>query len=171
MFTHYRTQGIVLKKEDRREADQVFTIFTKDFGRLEIMAKSVRKIKSKLRGGMELFYLSEIEFVQGKGYKTLTDALLVDKFKPIRNNLEKFKIAYQIASVFDKLIKGQEKDEKVWQLFKEVFRRLNSTADNNLGLLYHYFLWQFLAIQGYDPEHISKETNISLEDYLNSIII
>ncbi len=56
MFTHYRTQGIILKKEDRGEADRLFTIYTKDFGKLELLAKGERKIKSKLRGGLELFY-------------------------------------------------------------------------------------------------------------------
>jgi len=40
MFTHYRTQGIFLKKEDRGEADQLFTIYTKDYGKLEILGKT-----------------------------------------------------------------------------------------------------------------------------------
>jgi len=45
MFTYYRAQGFILKKEDRGEADRIFTIYTKDFGKLELLAKAVRKIK------------------------------------------------------------------------------------------------------------------------------
>lgn len=138
-----------MKKEDRGEADQVFTVFSEDFGRLEVLGRAVRKIKSKLRSGAELFYLSEIEFIQGKNYKTLTDALIIDKFKAVREDLEKLKTAYKIAAVFDRMITGQEKDEKLWQLLKEVFHRLNSATTDDLRLLYKYFLWQFLAIQGY----------------------
>ena len=89
MFVHHRTQSFVLKKTDRGEADQVLTIFTKDFGKLEILGRAIRKVKSKLRSGADLFYWSEIEFIQGKAYKTLTDVVLIDKFEGIRKDLNK----------------------------------------------------------------------------------
>ncbi len=63
MAVHYRTQGFVLKKTDLWEADQVFSIYTQDFGKLKVLGKAIRKIKSKLRSGAELFYLSETEFI------------------------------------------------------------------------------------------------------------
>lgn len=126
MAVHYRTQGIILKKEDLREADRLFTIYTKDFGKLEILGKAIRKIKSKLRGGAEIFYFSEIEFIQGKTYKILTDAVLIENFKNIRKELKRLRIAHLITEALDNLIKGQEKDEKIWNLLNETFNKLNS---------------------------------------------
>ena len=154
MFTHYRTSGFILKKVDRGEVDQLFTIYTKDFGRLEILGKAIRRIKSKLKGGLELFYLSEIEFIQGKAYKTLTDAILIENFPILRKDLERLPIAYRISEVLDNLIKGQEADEKIWNLLNETFQKLNNQqlTINNQQLLYYYFLWNFLSILGYQPE-------------------
>ncbi len=154
MFVHYRTQGFIFKKIDRGEADRLFTVHTKDFGRLDLLAKAERKIKSKLRGGLELFYLSEIEFIQGKTHKTLTDAILVENFPNLRKDLKKLRIAYQIAEVLDNLVKGQEPDNNLWQLFEETFSRLNA---NNLkpviyNLIYYYFLWNLFSLLGYGPE-------------------
>lgn len=151
MAVHYRTQGFVLKKTDLWEADQVFSIYTQDFGKLEILGKAIRKIKSKLRSGAELFYLSETEFIQGKTYKTLTDAVVIDKFKNIRSDLERLKIAYQVAETTDNLISGQEKDEKIWNLLNEVFDKLNNYTllTTNYPLIYHYFVWNLLSILGY----------------------
>jgi len=175
MSVHYRTQGFILKKIDLREADQLLTFYTKDFGRLEILGKAIRKIKSKLRAGAELFYLSDIEFIQGKTHKTLTDAITIEKFKNIRtcsprsqnldslrsssyslelrNDLERLKIAYQIAEVADILIKGQEKDEKIWDLINEVFNRLDNwkleIENCKLKIIYYYFLWNLSSILGY----------------------
>jgi len=146
MAVHYRTQGFVLKKNDLREADQVFSIYTQDFGKLKILGKAIRKIKSKLRAGAGLFYLSEIEFIQGKTYKTLTDAIVIDKFKNTRKDLERLKIAYQIAETADNLISGQEKDEKIFNLLNEVFSILNNCK---LKIVYYYFLWNLLSILGY----------------------
>ena len=154
MFLHYRTPGIILKKIDRGEADQLFTIYTKDFGKLEILGKAIRKISSKLRSGADIFYLSEIEFIQGKAYKTLTDAILIDSFPNLRKNLERLSVAYKVSETLDSLVKGQEPDEKIWQLLIETFQWLNSLnlKSTICNLQYYYFLWNFLSILGYQPE-------------------
>jgi len=154
MFTHYRTQGFILKKVDRGEFDRIFTVYTKDFGKLELLAKAVRKIKSKLRGGLELFYLSDIEFIQAKTHKTLTDAILINDFKALRKDSEKLSIAFEISENLDNLITGQEPDEKIWQLLDETFTKLNDCQSSivNCQLLYHYFLWNLFSMLGYQPE-------------------
>ncbi len=153
-FTHYRTQGIFLKKEDRGEADQLFTIFTKDYGKLEVLGRAIRKIKSKLRSGAELFYLSEIEFIQGKSYKTLTDAILIDKFKNLRGNHQKLGIAYKIADVLNSLAALEQNDEKIWQLVLATFREIENWKIENrkLEIIYYYFLWKLFDFLGYGPE-------------------
>ena len=155
MFVHYRTKGIILKKVDRREVDQLFTLYTRDFGKLEILGKAIRKISSKLRAGMEIFYLSEIEFIQGKAYKTLTDAILVEKFENLRKDLKKLNIAYKISDTLDNLIKGEEADERIWNLLLEVFKKLNNCQIvklSNCQILYYYFFWKLISILGYEPE-------------------
>lgn len=153
MFIHYRTQGFILKKEDRGEADQLLTIYTKDFGKLEILGRAIRKISSKLRSSAEIFYLSEIEFIEGKTYKTLTDAILIDKFENIRRDLGKLKIAYQISEVFDSLIRGQEKDDNIWNLLINTFGELsNQKLKIKNQLIYYYFLWKLFSFLGYRPQ-------------------
>ena len=154
MFTHYRTQGFILKKADMGEADRLFTVYTKDFGRLELLARSVRKIQSKLRAGLDVFYLSEIEFIQGKIHKTLTDAVLIDGFKNLRKDLVRLFIAGRITEVFNGLVKGQEPDEKLWHLLAETFRILDNRnlKPEACNLAYHYFIWNFLSLLGYRPD-------------------
>ncbi len=157
MFIHYRTRGFIINKTDRGESDRIFTIFTEDFGKLELLAKAERKIKSKLRAGLELFYLSEIEFIQGKIYKTLTDTILIESFAGIREDLDKLKVAHQITEVLDTLVKGEEPDQQIWQLLSESLKVLNNWKIENclpaqagkLKIIYYYFLWNFLSVMGY----------------------
>ena len=151
MFTRYRTRGFIINKTDRGESDRIFTIFTEDFGKLKLLAKGERKIKSKLRVGLELFYLSEIEFIQGKAHKTLTDAILIENFAGIRKDLNKLKIARQITEVLDALVKGEEPDQQIWQLLNETFDALNDweVEKEKLEIIYYHFPWNFLAILGY----------------------
>ncbi|MDO8639299.1 MAG: DNA repair protein RecO [bacterium] len=151
MFTHYRTQGFIFKKTDRGEYDRIFTVYTKDFGKLELLAKSERKINSKLRNGLELFYLSDIEFIQGKGYKTLTDVAVINNFKGIRNDFGKLVLVFKISNVLDSLINGQELDLKIWGLLQETFERINNSETPG-KIIYYYFLWSLFSILGYRPD-------------------
>lgn len=154
MFIHYRTQGLILRKIDRGEANQLFTVYTKDYGKVEILGKAIRKIKSKLRSGADIFYLSDIEFIRGKIHKTLTDAILIEKFPQIQKELGKLIIASKIAASLDVLTGTEEKDEMAWSLLLKTFRILNNhqLSVKNFQLIYHYFFWKFLIILGYKPE-------------------
>ncbi|MFH1657426.1 MAG: DNA repair protein RecO [bacterium] len=154
MFTRYRTEGLFLKRIDRGEADQVFTVYTKDFGKLKIFAKAVRKVKSKLKTAAEIFYYSEIEFVQGKTHKILTDAVCVEKFPNLRKNLLKLQIAYKIGQMIDDLLDGEERDKEVWDLIMAIFKKLETDFNDNskIETVYYYFLWNFFSILGYQPE-------------------
>ena len=151
MAIHYRTKAFVLEKFDLGEADQIFTIFTEDFGKLKVVGKAIRKIKSKLRAGIGLFYLSEIEFIRGKTRKTLTDAEVVEKFKNLKESPDKLEIIQKISEITASLIKGQEKDNKIWDLLKEAFEKTSRCFfdSNKCLLVYYYFLWNLLSILGY----------------------
>ena len=177
MFTHYRTQGFVLKKVDQGDDSQLFTIYTKDFGKLEVLGKAIRKIKSKLKSGVNLFSLSEIEFIQGKVYKTLTDAILIKKSQNLKGDFKKLKITYKFSDIFDNLVKESERDKKLWHLLNEFFEKLNSyklpariatparsdaasSGERSVAggpvtshqLIYYYFTWNLLSVLGYSPE-------------------
>ncbi len=153
MAIHYRTQAIFLKKIDLGEADQLFVIFTKKYGKLEVLGRAIRKIKSKLKSGAEIFYLSEVEFIQGKTYKTLTDAIAIEKYLNIRRNLSRLNLVKKIAECVDRLVFGQEADLKIWNLLLETIFRQNSEKEKKDQILnYYYFFWSLLAFLGYRPE-------------------
>lgn len=147
MINKNRTKGFVFKKTERFDSDKVFSIFTKEYGRVEVTARAVRKISSKLRSGIDIFCFSEIEFVQGKKNKTLTDAIIVDRNK---KSLVDFEIAGKISNVLDRFLKGQEPDLKLFNLLEEIFYKLGNFK--NKELLYYYFIWSFLSAQGYEVQ-------------------
>lgn len=154
MFFQHRTLGFVFKKEDQFEADRAFSVFTKDFGRIEVVGRAIRKIASKLRSGMDIFYFSEIEFIQGKNRKTLTDAIAKEKFSNLLRNHESFSTAVKICKLTDGFIKEQQADGRIFNLLKETFGRLNNPQFlmSNLQLLQFYFFWNLISFLGYKPE-------------------
>ncbi|MCH7604511.1 DNA repair protein RecO [Patescibacteria group bacterium] len=153
MAIHYRTNTLILKKRDQGEADRVFTMYTEKFGKIDLRAVSERKINSKLRGGLELFYVSDVEFIQGKFFKILTDAVIVERHGNIREDLIRLRIAYRVSELMDRIVHGQEADKNIWKLLREVFETLNQNglSVTTYKLLPYYFLWNLLSHSGYRP--------------------
>lgn len=152
MTTKYKTRAFVFKKNNINEADGIFSVFTDDFGRLDIFAKAIRKITSKLRSGMGLFFMSEVEFIQGKNRKTLTDAVILNKFDNVSQDLEKFKTAGKIVEILDNFIKGEERDQHLFDLLNDVFYKLNNFKAGKSEVVYYYFLWNAFSLLGYSSE-------------------
>lgn len=152
MFTHYRTQAIILKKIDRGEGDQLLVAYTKDFGRLEIVAKGIRKIASKLRPATEFPAIIEVEFIQGKACKTLTDAVILIPLKHLLFWSPKRDAVCRIFGIAEALIKDQQPDNKVWKLLTSVLLFGDAAGERNTEAVYQYFVWHLFEFLGWRPE-------------------
>lgn len=170
MSNNLSASGIVFKKEDVLEIGANFYIFTKEFGKIKIFAKSIKKIESKLKSNIDIFYYSKIEFVQGKDKKTLTDVVETRKFFKIILSPKRFEIATKISKTLEDFLTEQEKDEKIFELVKSSFDALNSDSleKKNCDMIYYYFLWTLFSILGFKPE-LYKCANcfVNLKPYKN----
>jgi len=151
MFSKYRTDGFVLEKTDRFEADQLFVVYTKDYGRIEVMGKGIRKIASKLRAGADILRFSEIEFIQGKNSKTLTDSLCKNRFTSISSDQKKIAAALGIAGFTAALSKNSEAEERVWDLLQETLFFLEGSPAQAARAIQHSYYWNLLSILGWRP--------------------
>ena len=68
------------------EADRILVIFSKNFGRLSLLAKGIRKPKSRKRGHLEVFSHVRFQASTGHGLDLMTEAEAIGDFKEIRNN-------------------------------------------------------------------------------------
>lgn len=149
----FRDIGFVFKKEENGEYDFLFKIFSKDFGKVEVLGKGIRKINSKLKYQINLFSLVEFEFVQGRFFKRLTGVIAIERFKNLKQNIRALSLSYYIGEILDKLIIREEKDIMIFNLILNEFKILN---DVNLPfrvhyLSYYYFFWNLASLLGYSP--------------------
>lgn len=166
----FQTNGIIIREDERGEADRVLTVFTEDFGKIRLHAKGARRIKSKLGGRLTLFSLLNIHFVKGKRREIITDAYVLDGFLNIKQNLEHIKIAFYTSQIIDKLIVTDEKDEKLWTLISWVFESINKNhINNNEHLLLRLFEVKLLSYLGYLPD-FKKNNPYSFRDRITKIL-
>lgn len=92
-----RTTGIVLARVDYGEADRIVTMLTPDAGKLSLIAKGARRVKSKLAGGIELFSVSELVYIPGKGtIDTLVSSRLIRHYGHIVQDIDRTMLGYEL---------------------------------------------------------------------------
>ncbi len=97
------TTAIVLSRLNYGEADRIITVITPDNGKLRLMAKGVRRVKSKLAGGIELFSVSSLTFIKGKGdIGTLVSSRLQTHFSSIVTDYSRTMLGYDILKALNK---------------------------------------------------------------------
>ncbi len=107
-----RVKAVVLRRTNFGEADRILDLLTPD-GRLSVMARGVRKEKSKLAGGIELFAECDVVVGQGKGdLGVLVSARLVRFFGHILDDYDRMQFAYETLAQIAKA--SSSLDEAEW---------------------------------------------------------
>ena len=143
------TQGIVLARTNFGEADRIITVLTPDHGKLRLMAKGTRRVKSKLAGGIELFSVSEISFIAGKGdIGTLVSSRLITHYGKIVTDINRTMLGYELLKRLNKATEDST-DEEYFNLLKSALDALN--GELNATLLELWFDAQLLKMSGHQP--------------------
>ncbi len=149
-----KTEAIILKSADQNETGRLLTVYSEKIGKINIQAKGVKKVESKLRGHIEAISYVQFILVEGKNSLILKDAFLLDQFLNIKKDLEKIKIAKQIANLIDEAMAGQERDDDIWKLILETFETLDDARDTKDIII--KFEKKLIQLLGYDSEHMRE---------------
>jgi len=153
-----RTEAMVLRRTNYGETDRILNLLTPD-GKISCLAKGVRKEKSKLAGGIELFTLSEV--VLHKSPKSDLALLTAAKMKAFYNNLlsdySRLELASKILKELNR-ITDQVDSKDFFEILKQSLEGLNDGYD--LRLVETWFNFNLARARG---EQINLLTDTSGE--------
>lgn len=143
-MTYLHDIGFVIRRVNLGEADRFVTIFTQNNGKVEVLAKGVRKITSKRSSHIELLNLVRFHSVKTSKNFILTEVELVDSYEGRKADLKQCEIAFFVCELIDNLCPhGQVSPE----LFSIVVTFLKRGAHSDEALL--EFETQILSTLGY----------------------
>ena len=145
-MNHVVAKAIVLKRLNYGEADRILTVITPDNGKLSAIAKGARRAKSKLAGGLELFCVSDVGFINGKSeLRTIVSARLDRQFTDIVKDVNATMLAY----AFLKLIDEHTQDDCDAGYFRLLEHSLEALVQHEEPALTNvWFLSQLLSLGG-----------------------
>lgn len=160
------TTGIVLSRINYQEADRILTILTPDYGKLRVLAKGARKSKSKLAGGVELFSVSEIGFMRGRGeLSTLVSSRLIKYYDTIVQDINRTMLGYELIKLLNKVTE-EEPGPEYFDLLRDTLVALDD-AQIHEGLIKLWFQTQLLRLAGHTPNLRTDKSGKPLEQSSN----
>lgn len=162
-----RVEGIILKRRNVGEADRILTVFTKEFGKMQIKAKNVRKIASKRSSHVEPLNLSVLSLYKGYALPILTEAATIESFSSIKEDLSRIGFAYHLCELVDGLCPENQEQQEVFFLLKNVLSKLALGTD--IAMTIHEFEVSLLTVLGYWSSQ-TKLQNVDLSYLIEGLL-
>ena len=146
----YRAQGLVIRHREFGEADRILTIYTLEKGKLQAIAKGVRKLKSRKAGHLEPFTQVTLQLAKGRNLEVVTQVETMRNFDNIRENLKLTAQAAYILELLDRFTYEEGENRALYNLVVETLSRLD--AGISPGLVTHYYEVHLMDILGFKPQ-------------------
>jgi len=143
-----KTEAIVLRRTNYGEADRILQLLT-PYGKKSVMAKGVRREKSRLAGGIELFAICNVVIGESRGdLSLLTSARMDEFFGHIVEDYDRMQFAYTVIKLISRLSDGID-DADLYEILVEVLKSLNQNIIS-LDLIKVWFYLNYAKVTGYE---------------------
>lgn len=146
----YETTGFVLSRKNFGEGDLLIQIFTREQGRIKVVARGARKAKAKLRSHLEPFVMTDFRLVAAKGMDIIIGAQNQQANPYHSANLEQKTAAYVLTEAIAVTTAEEQSNAQVFKLYSTVLQQGLQSTDPQLTLCFG--LLHLLKTEGIEPE-------------------
>jgi DNA repair protein RecO (recombination protein O) len=146
----FRTEAVVLRRLDLGEADRLVTVYTPDRGKLRLLAKGVRRTKSRKAGHLEPLTRTSLLVARGRELDLVTQAEAIEPFPSLRNDLLRLGYATYALELVDRFTLEESDSRTLYQLLVATLGRLEEGREPFAVL--RFFEVHLLETAGYRPE-------------------
>lgn len=144
-----KTEAVVLKRRDFRETSLILTLFTKEFGKINALAKGVRVSCSRWGTAFPLFSHNFIVFYEKRGLHLITEGELLDSFRDSLLAADRNAVANYFIELTDLITSAEDKNSELFEMLLSAFHLL--AREKDLARLVHIFEIRLLKLSGFMP--------------------
>jgi len=138
---------LVLRRVDYGEADRIVSVLSQSGGKFSLLAKGVRKPKSKLAGGIEPFCINSVTFIQTqRELKTLVSASVNAQFSHITSAIDVLDTGYLLLRTINAFTE-HECEDAYYSITVDALQQLNNKTNGQV--VYVWFMVQLLKLSGH----------------------
>lgn len=145
-----KTEGIVLARAEYRDYDRMVTILSPEHGRLDALARGVRKPSAKLRSAAETFTRGEFLLAANGDRLTLIGFIPIEGYFAIREDILRLSLAGYCAAI---TLAATQHSLPARELYAALSDMLGCCCDNAADPFSAalFFLTRFAELEGIAP--------------------
>lgn len=164
----YKAEGIILKRKNVGEADRIITVFTKQYGKLRLIAKGIRRISSRRAAHLEIFSQVSLVVHHGKSLDSVSEVQPIAAFESLRQDLQRVGVAYVLCELVDMLTPEKQEHEDIYLILSHTLATLEQSSGKALYDKSKHFALELLWTLGFLPRE--KTLNgVSLQAFIENI--
>jgi DNA repair protein RecO (recombination protein O) len=159
-----RTEAVVLRALKYGETSQIVTLFTREKGKLAVIAKGSRLPKSRFGSTLQPMSYTEVVlyYKATRGLQTLTESAHVKPFHDIGRDLQKMTVGLRAVELIYALMQEEQEHADVFNLLLHTLSHLNAATERVRNLL-PLFQMRLAALLGFAPQ-IDRDLVAALPD-------
>ncbi|WP_127582668.1 DNA repair protein RecO [Paenibacillus koleovorans] len=146
----YRVNGIVIRSFDYGEGNKIITILTNEYGKMSVMVRGAKKVKSRYSAITQLFTYGEFVFFKSGSMGNLSAGEIIKPYNKLREDIHKAAYGSYLAELTEKLLGEQDRAGWVFDQLLAAFDAME--ADKDLQIVTHIYEMRLLALAGYEPD-------------------
>src|SRR6186997_3580705 len=148
----YKTEAIVLRTMELGEADRVLTVLTPRLGKLRVIAKGVRRPRSRIGGGLQPFSDVQLVLAVGRTFDVVTSSSLEDPHLGLRNDLHSTAAAWYVVELADRFCEGAADSHDAFRLLAQALSALDAGSEIAREVVARWYELHLLDAMGFRPE-------------------
>jgi DNA repair protein RecO (recombination protein O) len=170
------TKGLIIKEMPYRDQDKILTIFTEKEGKVQCIARGVRRPKSSLLASTQVFAYSDLVYYPGKTFGNIQQAHLIESFYALRNDLNKMALGSYLLDLISNSFEVYQESPEILKLLLHCLFYLSENKAKNDLVIVAAFQMKLVSFLGYRPGLTAcmgcrKETDLSYFDIEGSGLI
>lgn len=150
----YRVEGIVIRSMDYGEGNKIITLCTEHYGKVGVLVRGAKKVRSRHAAMTQLFTYGEyVFFRQNSGLGTLNSGEIMESHASLREDLYLAAYASYACELLDRTLQDEEVGSFWFTQLKACLSGLSSGKDPQIVM--HLFEMKVLQAAGYGPSFTS----------------
>lgn len=126
----FDSSAILLRKRVFREHDYLLTIYTQQYGKLTVLGRGMQKSASKLAAhAADYFIVSDMRWVRGTHFDTLTSAQIKQRFGAITTDLARIGAGCRVLEAIDRWTRDEVPEPTLWVALLDALALIEDVSD------------------------------------------
>jgi DNA repair protein RecO (recombination protein O) len=159
------TEAIVLRSRKQGDTSKIVSLYTHDYGVVDVIAKGAREMKSKFGSSLEPFTCSKVSFYkkEGRDLHLLSSAESILPLRSLQSDLDHIEAATKVIELLLRSQSHEESHPEVFALVKETLITMNESKEPQavwpvLFAFYH----RYISFAGFAINFSTAESTNSL---------